>query len=409
MESNLGDLFEGVNQINLSDIIQENNIKIYKKDDDIYDIINNILENNFSEESFFIVDIACVINQYIRWKEHLPDVELFYAVKANSNNLIIKILAGLGSSFDCASRSEIASVLSFIDDPSRIIYANPCKQCNELKFARSQDVDITTFDSEHELYKIKLYHQKCNLVLRIKVDDSNSLCKFSCKFGASIEESDKLLEIAKTLNLSICGVSFHIGSGSQDALQFDSAIKDARKVFDIAKEKYNIDMTLLDLGGGFTDETFEDSAKIIKKSLNENFGDLENIRVIAESGRLISANSHTLVLNIIGKKGNINKETGEKHFTYTINNSVYSAFNCIMFDHAKPIILPFNERTEEKKYNSLIFGRTCDSIDKIVDNVVLPELQIGDYVYVKDSGAYTSATGNFNGFKQTEQIYIMTC
>jgi ornithine decarboxylase len=409
VESNFGDLFE-VSQINLSDIIKENNIKIYKKDDDIYDIINNILENNFSEESFFIVDIGAIIRQYIRWKKFLPDVDLFFAVKSNPTPIIIEVLAGCNASFDCASRSEIASVLSFINDPTRIIYANPIKHCSYIKYARSQDVDLLVCDTEHELYKIKLYHSNCNLVLRIKVDDSKSICKFSKKYGASIEESDKLLEIAKTLSLNVVGISFHIGSGCQDPMQFDNAIKDARKVFDIAKNKFNINMNLLDLGGGFVDETFEETAEIINNSLEKNFGDIENLRVIAESGRMIVNNSHTLVLSIIGKKESIDKETGEKHFTYTINNSVYSAFNNIIFDHAKPTILPFNERNGKKKYNSRIYGITCDIIDMIVDNVILPELVIGEYVYVENFGAYTTASSSeFNGFTKAEYIYVMTC
>lgn len=410
METDLSDFVEGINDIDFSNLIKEYNITIYKKNDDVYDIINNILENNFSEESFFIVDIGKIIRQYMRWKELLPDITPFYAMKCNSTPLIIKVLAGLGCSFDTASKGEIATVLSFIDDPSRIIYANPCKMSNQIKYARAMDVDLTTFDSDHELYKMKLYHPNCELVLRIKVNDANSICKFSCKFGASIEEAGNLLGIAKALSLNVVGVSFHIGSGCQDLTQFDDAIKDARTVFDIAKNKYDIILSLLDIGGGFVDDTFEAAAVIINESINNNFGDIKNnLRIIGEPGRIIVDNSHTLVLNIIGKK-ETKTDDGEKHFTYTINNSIYSAFNCIMFDHAKPIILPFNERTEENKYLSRIVGNTCDGIDVITEMIELPELTIGEWLYVTNMGAYTlSAATEFNGFSKTDNIYITTC
>jgi ornithine decarboxylase len=409
MESNFSDFVEGINSIDFSNLVKDNNITIYKKNDDIYDIINNILENNFSEESFFIVDIGKIIRQYLKWKEHLPDIEAFYAVKCNPTPIIIEVLAGLGCSFDTASKGEIASVLNYIDDPSKIIFANPCKMSNQIKYARAMDVDLTTFDSDHELYKMKLYHPNCNLILRIKVNDSKSICKFSCKFGATLEEGEKLLEIAKTLKLNIVGVSFHIGSGCQDSMQYDEAIKDSRKLFDIAKSKYDFDFNILNIGGGFTDNNFESMAEVINKSITENFKDLtDNIKIIAEPGRFLSANSHTLVINVIGKKENI--INGEKHFTYTINNSIYSAFNCIMFDHAKPEILPFNERTEEVKYESRIVGNTCDGLDVITESIKLPELVIGEWLYVEDFGAYTvAASTDFNGFTKTENTYILSC
>lgn len=408
METHFSEFVEEINNIDFSNLIKDNEITIYKKNDDIYDIINTILENNFSEESFFIVDIGKIIRQFLKWKELLPSVEPFYAVKCNPTPLIIEVLAGLGCNFDTASKGEIASVLSYINDPSRIIYANPVKMSNQIKYARAMDVDLMTFDSDHELYKIKLYHPNSDLILRIKVNDSNSICKFSCKFGASLEESEKLLEIAKTLKLNVVGVSFHIGSGCQDPDQFDEAIKDARQIFNIAKKNFDFDFKILDIGGGFIDETFEATSQIINKSLKENFGDVEDLRIIAEPGRYMVSNSHTLVINVIGKKEKIIE--GEKHFTYTINNSIYSAFNCIMFDHAKPDILPFNERTEENKYKSIIFGFSCDGADKLVEKIILPELTIGEFLYVENFGAYTSASSSeFNGFKKTDHVYIMTC
>jgi ornithine decarboxylase len=91
-----------------------------------------------------------------------------------------------------------------------------------------------------------------------------------------------------------------------------------------------------------------------------------------------------------------------------LNDGIYGSFNCIYFDHSVPNILPFNER-DGWKYKSTIFGPTCDSIDLICENAMLPELAIGEWVYVEDFGAYTAASSSaFNGFKTNLFKYIFT-
>lgn len=387
-------------------ILQEYNVRVYKKDEDTFDIINSILEGNISEEAFYIVDIGKVIKQVQKWSELLPDVKPYYAVKSNPNELVLKVLAGLDVNFDCASKNEIASVVSITEDPSRIIFANPCKMSNQIKYARANDVDIMTFDSDHELYKIKLYHPYSDLILRIRVDDSNSICRFGCKFGVDVKEVEKLLGIAKTLALNVVGISFHVGSGCKDASQYTRAIADSKKCFDIA-ENIGMKFTVLDIGGGFEDDTFESSAEAIKCALTTHFGDGE-IKIIAEPGRFFVSSSHTLVVNVIGKKDAVDPETGERTFVYYLNDGMYGSFNCVHFDHAVPVVCPFNER-DGKRYKSKIFGPTCDSMDKIADEVLLPELAIGEWCYIENFGAYTcAAASTFNGFTQINTINIMT-
>jgi ornithine decarboxylase len=386
-------------------ILQEYNVRVYKKDeDDIFDIINTILEGNISEEAFYIVDIGKVIRQVQKWNEFLPDVKPYYAVKCNPNPLILKILSSLDVNFDCASKNEIASVVSITEDPSRIIFANPCKMSNQIKYARANDVDLMTFDSDHELYKIKLYHPYSDLILRIKVDDSQSVCRFGCKFGVDVDDVKRILEIAKTLSLNVVGISFHVGSGCKNPDQFKSAITDSKKCFDIAAD-VGFDFKILDIGGGFEDETFEECARIIKENLETSCKD---VQVIAEPGRFFVSSSHTLVVNVIGKKDSTDPETGEKTFVYYLNDGMYGSFNCVHFDHAVPIVCPFNER-DGKRYKSKIFGPTCDSMDKISDEVLLPELAIGEWCYVENFGAYTcAAASTFNGFTHINTMNIMT-
>jgi ornithine decarboxylase len=382
----------------LTQVIQDHNVKIFKDSVDVFDIISTVLEGNVSEDAFFIVDIGKVIRQYEKWTELLPDVKPYYALKCNPNPVVIKILADLGCNFDCASKNEIASVLA-VTEPDRIIFANPCKMSNQIKYARAVDVDMMTFDTDYELYKIKLYHPNANLILRIKVNDEGSRCKFSCKFGCPMDDVVRLLGVANALSLTIVGFSFHVGSGCNDPTKYSDAINDAISCAKIAKEKYNMVTEIIDIGGGFEQDTFEEAANVIR-NLTKEYPDY---KFIAEPGRFMVCNSHTLVVNVIGKKA-----LPDKEFVYYLNDGVYGSFNCIFFDHVTPEVCPFNER-DGPRYKSRIFGPTCDSIDKISDEVYLPELAIGEWCYIENFGAYTTAAAStFNGFQQTQVVYVLT-
>ena len=385
-------------------LLKKYDVKFYGSDRDTYDIINDYLEDNQSERAFYIIDLGQLTASYSNWMRLLPDVKPYYAVKCNPNPVILDSLASLGINFDCASETEMKTIIEITKDPSRIIFANPCKMSSQIRYARSNDVDLMTFDCEEELYKIKLYHPYAKLVLRLAVDDSNSKCKFNKKFGCKLSQVEELLTICKTMKLDVTGFSFHVGSGCYSTDNFYNAIGDCKKAYEIAK---NIGLTIniIDIGGGFpgTDNgiKFEDIAKRVKDAMTHFFGlELENgtIQFIAEPGRFFAEATHTLVLNVIGKKRMIDETTGETKIVYYLNDGIYGSFNCIYFDHRIPTILPFNER-DGKLHKSLLFGPTCDSIDLIAEEIMLPELAIGEWVYVENFGAYTIAASSvFNGF-----------
>ncbi|KAK3060614.1 Ornithine decarboxylase, partial [Teratosphaeriaceae sp. CCFEE 6253] len=116
--------------------------------------------------------------------------------------------------------AEIEQVLKIGVDPSRIIYAQPCKTKSYLRYTAKQGVKQMTFDNTDELYKVKELCPEAELYLRILTDDSASLCRLSQKFGASMDNSLELLELAKMLDLKIAGVAFHVGSGATDSAAF---------------------------------------------------------------------------------------------------------------------------------------------------------------------------------------------
>jgi len=325
--------------------------------------------------------------------------------------MLIKFLMALGCGFDCASKTEIANVLELGAESDKIIYANPIKDPLYIKYARTQEVDMMTFDAESELYKIKLYHPSAKLVLRIKTDDSKSVHKFSSKFGCSLEEARSLIEKAKILDLNIVGVSFHVGSKCNYADSYSNAIMNARSVFKMGEEN-GMNMYLLDIGGGFpgceadSQTNFEEIAKSVKRAVSEYFSDFKDLKIIAEPGRFFATKTHTLVFSVIGKKQMITEE-GEKKFIYYMNDGIYGSFNCIKFDDATPNIIPVQKKNS-RTYKSTVFGPTCDSIDTIARDLELPELSIGDSCYVENFGAYTQAAAStFNGFNNIKCHYVI--
>jgi ornithine decarboxylase len=396
----------------LSSLINDYNINIIDSKLDIYDIVNKYLEKNQGDDSFIIMDIGEIIRQYKKWKKLLPRIIPYYAIKCNPSPIILQILNRLGCNYDTASKGEISRVIENGISPDRIIFANPCKMLSQIKFARANDIDLMTFDSTHELYKIKLYHPNTDLLLRIKTDDSKSICRFNCKFGVDLEEVENILKIAKQLEINIKGVSFHVGSGCKDANVYNTALKDCKTVFEIAN-KLDIKMNLIDIGGGFpgidnSDINFESITNIINDSINQLFNEMNEIKFIAEPGRYFVTSSHTLVTTIINKKEIIDKETNIKKYIYYVSDGIYGTFSGIIFDYAKIELLPFNERNE-KTFSSIVYGPTCDSLDIITKDCQLPSLAIGESIIIKNIGAYSIASATeFNGFTKPEIYYILT-
>ena len=401
----------------LVSMISEKNIKMYDDQDyDMVNVIKNAIETRASLNSFFILDIGAIFRRYKLWMCYLPNIKIFYAIKCNPDKMLLNTLVDLGVGFDVASKTEISIVSDFGVDPDKIIFANPVKEINSITFAQAEGIKKMTFDSEDELKKISIYHPYSELVLRILVDDSKSKLPFGSKFGCPKDNLPGVFNLAKILNLNIIGVSFHVGSCCSDPSSFSDAIILAREVFNMAQE-HNFKMYLLDIGGGFpghddqeSNDKFIDIANTINKQLQVSFSDIEKLEIIAEPGRFFATSCGTLVTNVICRKI-MKTNDNEKIMHYYINSSLYGLFNNIIFDKANPRLeLLRNVITKDEPiYKSIIFGQTCDSLDKIADGILLPELVCGNWIFIRNHGAYTNASASsFNGFSYVDIDYIFT-
>lgn len=360
------------------------------------DSLKEIVAQTDTEDApFFVIDESEIEHAYNLWMSCLANVTPYYAVKCNPDQRILRACHRLGVNFDCASEHEMMKVMELGTNPKRIIFANPCKMPSHIRYACNHGVQLMTFDCVDELQKIKRLFPKARLLLRLAVDDSKAVCQFNTKFGCTLCEVDSILQCAFEMGLDVVGFSFHVGSGCQDPIAYYTAIADCKTATNMLG-KFGFTAEIIDVGGGFPGDDvdkFKDIAAYIKQGIRDFFGDSGDIKYIAEPGRFFAQKACTLLMTVTGKK-NINE-----HKVYYVSDGVYGSFNCIHYDHYTPAIRPLVERPQRKQFKSTVFGPTCDSMDVIYENVDMPELSVGEWLYVSNFGAYTmSAASNFNGF-----------
>ena len=351
----------------------------------------------------FIVDHETLRHNYRTFKEHLPRVQCYYAVKANSQQQIIETLFEEGSSFDVASYNEFMQVYQYIRHFERkerkrfvwdkIIFSNTIKDRATLAKIK-QYKPLVTFDNSAELTKLKHYCDTAGLVLRLKVPDSGSQVEMASKFGAEPGDGQQLIQEAFDMGLSVEGVSFHVGSQCTNFDNYTVALGIASTILNEARKK-GFPLNLVDIGGGFPVPydagvpRFEKLAAI----LNSEFARLfpEDVQIVAEPGRFIVATAATLVSEIIGRARR------EGKVFYHINDGIYHTFSGVVYDHWIPNFSAFKEGESQI---CAVVGPTCDSFDKISLSVELPwTLDVGDFLYTENIGAYSTASSTkFNGF-----------
>lgn len=359
----------------------------------------------------FIVDHDKIRDNYRRFKKHLPRVQAYYAVKANSNQEIIKTLFNEGASFDVASYNEFMQVYEYLHSFEekdkhfyiwdKIIFSNTIKDRDTLQKIKKYK-PLMTYDNKDELKKIKEHCETAGLVLRLKVPDTGSQVEMGSKFGAELTDAYNLIKQAFDLGLVVEGLSFHVGSQCTNFDNFSAALGITSELFNDSRKKgYNLN--IIDLGGGFPapyDERvphFEKLAEIINSECDRLFP--KDVEIIAEPGRFMVATSATLVSEIIGKARRDGK------VFYHINDGVYHTFSGVVYDHWIPNFYSFKEGEKEV---CAVVGPTCDSFDKISLSVQLPtNLEIGDYLYTENIGAYSVASSTkFNGFDGAKILHI---
>jgi ornithine decarboxylase len=263
-------------------------------------------------------------------------------------------------------------------------------------------VDLTTFDNEYELDKLAECAPGCRVLARIKVPNVGSVVELSLKFGTEPADALSLLIKAHQFGLKPAGVSFHVGSQCTHVENYIEALELASILFHDAHLK-QLPLEILDIGGGFPirhfdgeEEPFDRAAAIISREIDRLFE--ANVRIIAEPGRFLVGPAATLIMRVVGKAIRENK-----HWYY-LDDGLYSGLSGMIFDHAK---YEFKVTRNGRTQLSTLAGPTCDSLDIITRGEQLPELEIGDVVYVENIGAYSVASATcFNGLPPAKSIMV---
>ncbi|XP_072037485.1 ornithine decarboxylase-like isoform X2 [Amphiura filiformis] len=362
------------------------------------------------DDGFIVFDFGDVIAKHKKWKELLPRVRPFYAVKCRPYTPILKVMNALDIGFDCASKPEIESVLNLGVDPKRIVYSHTRKQVSTLEYAANNNVDLVTFDDENELMKIKRVFPSARLLLRFAIYDSTAMYPQGLKYGCKRETALILLQLAKRLKLNVVGIHFHIGSESKKPSNYQEAIAYSRELFDVA-EKIGFQMSILDIGGGFPGHAlstgkFNDYAKAVSEAIDEYFPESCKVGIMAEPGTFYMKSAVTVVACIIGKRQRtdddattslIANESSNKlnatmtSYDYYLNEGRYTSFINSVYE---PIQTPqpVKEISDKPTYSGAVYGYTCCETDVIIPKTFLPELDEGDWVFFKDNCVTSSKT-----------------
>jgi ornithine decarboxylase len=359
----------------------------------------------------FVIDHEKIRKNYREFRDHMPTVQIYYAVKANSNPDIIKTLYDMGSSFDVASMPEFMMVYEYIKDMpekerqdwiwDKIIYANTIKPIETLE-ALDRYKPLVTFDNEEELKKIRAHAPHAGLVLRIRVPNTGSMVELSSKFGADPGEAVDLIEKAFDSGLVVEGLSFHVGSQCTNFENYIQALALSANIIRETETRTGQKIRILDIGGGFPVKYHPGvlSLTVLTKKLNAEIKRLfpPDMQILAEPGRFLVANACTLVAKVVGKAFRDGKPC------YYINDGVYHTYSGQVFDHVNYPVLAFKSG---ETAISAVFGPTCDAFDTITLSAELPELDIGDLVYSENIGAYSHASSTyFNGFPPAKVVHL---
>lgn len=378
-------------------------------------IVNETIDERISsgiDNAFYLLDINDVKLKYQAWVKNIPRVTPFYAIKSNDHIAVLKTLRDEGAGFDCATKKEIHEILALGVSPEKIIYSHTAKQISHLKFAAEKNVLKMTFDCEQELHKIKKFHPSAEVILRIRFDSKSSVVQLGLKFGCDRKlEAPRLIELCKKLDLNLIGVSFHVGSGTEDCEVFGKAIEAVSEVFDEAK-KFGFSMNFVDIGGGFVGDNpknIEKYAKPINEAIETFFKD-PSITIISEPGRYFVESAFTRAIQVILKK-----VTPDGRMNYYVNDGIYMSFlinHIYNHEYLKFGEIEYVRKTTSnenpKKILSTIWGVSCNSMDKLFDNLLIGELEMGDWLVFKNMGAYTTGVSTkFNGFSIEDDDIIV--
>ncbi|CAH2092235.1 unnamed protein product [Euphydryas editha] len=336
------------------------------------DVAKAMIESGQQKEPFYVFDMDEAYRRIQYFKKTLPRIQIFYAMKANDNERMIKLAANLGMGFDCASPGEINKILNLNVSPLSIIFAVTSKNPYWMTYARKSGVRHTTFDSSCELKKIKQFWADARLLIRIKID-GESIYKLGEKFGCDFEtEAIDLLEEAAAFDLKVVGVAFHVGSGCFSIESHMIGLQRARALFD-HEAKAGREMSIVDIGGGFLSDrtdSINQVSKLINNTLEELFPD-PNVKIIAEPGRYLCDSASSMYCSV----NNVRKVSvsQDEHKREVLNSNT----DYVMYNYSKANFIAINEFLSNVNWTEKIYVQTnVNEMVKVLYSIIRSSLDL---------------------------------
>jgi diaminopimelate decarboxylase len=368
----------------------------------------------------YVYSAGTILDHYTRLDAALAPLDhlICYAVKANSNRAILKLLVRAGAGFDIVSGGELFRVLAAGGDPAKCTFAGVGKSGEEIEYALERSVYSFNVESEAELESIeriaRAKKMRAPIALRVNPDiDPHTHQYISTgsqenKFGIALEQVSAVYERAAGMrNIEIVGVQMHIGSQITEAKPFASAIEKVASLVRDLKSKYAI--KFFSIGGGmgiiyrralesgsgkwWHDHVSEPSAFSIRDYADAIVPRLRDVgvRILVEPGRFLIGNAGVLLTRV-----RYLKQTGKKKFAIVdagmndlIRPALYQSYH---------EIVPVEQIQSERKTNKIdIVGPVCESGDFFALDREMPELHEGDLLAIMSTGAYGFAmASNYN-------------
>ncbi|MGC4389705.1 diaminopimelate decarboxylase [Agrobacterium sp. M50-1] len=366
---------------------------------------------------FYVYSTATLERHYKVFSGAFADVDAMvcYAMKANSNQAVLKTLAKLGAGIDVVSGGELRRALAAGVPASRIMFSGVGKTVAEMDYALDAGIYCFNIESEPELEVLNLRAVKAgkraHVSFRINPDvDARTHAKISTgkkenKFGISYERARAVYAQAATLpGIEVTGIDMHIGSQITELQPFEDAFRLLRELVEALRTDGHT-ISHVDIGGGLGIPYRDDNnppplpdayAHIVKNELKSL-----NCKIITEPGRLIVGNAGILVTEVIYVK-----DDGEKTFVIVdgamndlIRPTLYEAYHGI-----RPVVQP---ALDAPRIKADIVGPVCETGDYLALDREMAAPQPGDLIAVSSAGAYGAVqAGTYNSRLLVPEVLV---
>ena len=349
-----------------------------------------------------IIDCARVRAQLRKLRRALPRVDLHYALKPLPHPAVVQTVIEEGGCLDLATTGEVQLAARLGIDPGRCIHTHPIKRDEDIRNALEFGVRTFVVDNPDEIRKFERLRGQAELLLRVSFRSPGAVCDLSRKFGCDPEDAPALAQVAAELGIDVRGLTFHVGSQAADSGKHVEAIEACAQLIATARRAKLGTLDTLDIGGGFPIDYMQPAADIGRfcAPIRAALAKLpRRLRIIAEPGRYIVGPAAIGVASVMGRAQR------EGHWWYYLDDGLYGSYSGQLYDHARYPVEPL--RNGGERLPAVLAGPTCDSIDVIAENLMLPKLAPGDLIIGRAMGAYTWASASeFNFFPKATVVSV---